>query len=104
MLLRPGFTPPPECNGDWALTPSVYQELPMDYSCYCLHFLASVMFNGDLKSRHKLEQLEANGPRQSKNGHEIRIMQFEPVQSHQHALYLRKAQTLHQLQLCAKDI
>lgn len=30
-------------------------------------------------------------------------MQYYPVQRHQHALYLRKVQTLRQLQLCGKD-
>lgn len=31
----------------------------MDYSCYCLHHLASVMFNSNSKPEHKLK------PRQS---------------------------------------
>lgn len=77
----------------------------MDYSCYCLHHLASVMFNSDLKPRHKLKQSEGNGSTQQSNkGHKVRIMQYQAVRSHQRPLYLRGVRDLHHQQLCAEDI
>lgn len=75
----------------------------MDYSCYCLHHLASVMFNSELKRGHKLKQLQANGPTHSKKGHKVRIRQYQAVQSHQQPLYLSRVFSILLQQLCGED-
>lgn len=38
----------------------------MDYSCYCLHHLASVMFNSNSKPEHKLKRRQSGRTRGTK--------------------------------------